>query len=79
MGKLVAIRGGDINRGETLGIDKEVVSLTRKYRARALFTPTTNGDSLEYRQGFQGGYGQELGCVLDVPYLLGVSPTKEEL
>ena len=79
MGKLVAIGGGEMALGETLAIDKEIVSLTGKDRPRALFIPTASSDSREYWQGFQCVYGQELGCVTDVLYLLGVSPTKGEL
>ena len=79
MGKLVAIGGGDMTGGETLAIDQDVVSLTGKDRPRALFIPTASSDSREYWQGFQGVYGQELGCVTDVLYLLGVSPTQGEL
>ena len=79
MGKIVAIGGGDMAEGETLAIDKEVVSLTGKSRPRALFIPTASNDSSEYWKGFQGVYGQELGCVTDVLYLLDVSPTKAEL
>ena len=79
MGKLVAIGGGEIAGGETLAIDKEIVSLTGKNRPRALFIPTASSDSREYWQVFQNVYGKELGCETDVLYLLGVSPTKREL
>ena len=79
MCKLVAIGGGEIVRGETLAIDKEIVSLTGKNRPRALFIPTASSDSREYWQVFQNVYGTELGCETDVLYLLGVSPTKREL
>ena len=64
---------------ETLAIDREIVSLTGKDRPNALFIPTASGDSPEYWQSFQEVYGQELGCETDVLYLLGVSPTTEEL
>ena len=79
MGKLVAIGGGEMAERETLAIDKEIVSLTGKDRPNALFIPTASGDSPEYWQSFQEVYGQELGCETDVLYLLGVSPTTEEL
>ena len=79
MGKLVAIGGGEMAVGETLAIDKEIVSLTGKDRPMALFIPTASSDSREYWQGFQGVYGQELGCVTDVLYLLGANPAKGEL
>ena len=64
---------------ETLAIDKEIVSLTGKDYPSALFIPTASGDSPEYWQSFQELYGQELGCKTDVLYVLGVSPTTEEL
>ena len=76
MGKLVAIGGGDMAKGDTLAIDKEVVSLTGKDRPKALFLPTASGDSKERSQVFQDVYGTELGCDVDVLYLLNVSPPK---
>ena len=79
MGKLVAIGGGEMAERETLAIDREIVSLTGKDRPNALFIPTASGDSPEYWQSFREVYGQELGCETDVLYLLGVSPTTEEL
>lgn len=79
MGKLVAIGGGSIAERETLAIDREIVSLTGKDHPSALFIPTASGDSPEYWQSFQELYGQELGCKTDVLYVLGVSPTTEEL
>ena len=79
MGRIVAIGGGEMAERETLAIDREIVSLTGKDRPIALFIPTASGDSQEYWQSFQEVYGQELGCETDVFYLLGVSPTIEEL
>ena len=79
MGKLVAIGGGEIATGETLAIDKEIVSLTGKDRPKALFVPTASGDSRDYWHVFQDVYGTELGCEADVLYLLGVRPSKGEL
>ena len=60
-------------------IDKDIVSLIAKDHPSALFIPTASGDSPEYWQSFQEVYGQELGCETGVLYLLGVSPTAEEL
>ena len=79
MGKLVAIGGGHIATGETLSIDKEIISLTGVDRPRALFVPTASSDSKEYWQVFQAVYGKRLGCYTDVLYLLGVNPTRKEL
>ena len=79
MGKIVAIGGGELGEGETLAIDKEIISLTGKNRPRALFIPTASSDSRGYWQTFQDVYGSELGCDTDVLYLLGVSSAKWEL
>ena len=79
MGRLVAIGGGNMAGGETLAIDREIISLSGKDRPRALFIPTASSDSRENWQAFQGVYGQELGCETDVLYLLGVNPARGEL
>ena len=79
MTKLVAIGGGKMAEGETLAIDSQVVALTGKTNPRALFIPTASSDSREYWHGFQCTYAGELGCETDVLYLLGVTPTKDEL
>ena len=79
MTKLVAIGGGKMAEGETLAIDSQVVALTGKINSRALFIPTASSDSQEYWQGFQRTYAGELGCETDVLYLLGVTPTRDEL
>ena len=79
MSRLVAIGGGDMAGGDTLAIDKAVVSLTGKSHPTALFIPTASSDSREYWKAFQGVYGRVLGCETDVLYLLAVSPTKSEL
>ena len=79
MGKIVAIGGGEIATGATLSIDKEIISLTGVDRPRALFIPTASSDSEAYWEVFRAVYGRRLGCYTDVLYLLGVSPTEEEL
>ena len=53
MGKIVAIGGGEIGEGETLAIDKEIVSLTGKDHPRALFIPTASSDSRGYGKRFK--------------------------
>ena len=79
MGKIVAIGGGEMAERETLVIDQEIVTLTGKSGPKALFIPTASRDSPNYWRSFQEVYGQELGCETDVLFLLGMSPTKEEL
>ncbi len=75
----MAIGGGKMAEGDTLAIDRRVVALTGKSGPRALFIPTASSDSREYWRGFQRTYGDALGCETDVLYLLGVTPSREEL
>ena len=79
MGKIVAIGGGEIATGETRSIDRAIIALTGVDRPRALFVPTASSDSEGYWQVFRAVYGKRLGCRTDVLYLLGVSPTEQEL
>ena len=48
MGRIVAIGGGEIKDGETLNIDKFIVSLSGKERPSLLFIPTASHDAEEY-------------------------------
>lgn len=79
MGKIVAIGGGEIKRGQTLSIDREIVALTGRRRPRALFVPTASGDASAYWETFQRVYGQKLGCQCDVLFLLSERPSARAL
>ena len=48
MGRIVAIGGGEIKDGETLNIDKFIVSLSGKERPLLLFIPTASHDAEGY-------------------------------
>ena len=63
---IIAIGGGDIRSGETLLIDKELVSLTRLENPRLLFIPTASDDSPEYFDSIKAVYGDQLGCSVSV-------------
>jgi len=79
VGKIVAVGGGDMREGDTLPIDREVITLTGRARPKALFIPTASYDSVEYWEGFQRIYGGELGCETAVLYLLNLAPSRAEL
>ena len=61
MGRIVAIGGGEIKDGETLNIDKFIVSLSGKERPSLLFIPTASHDAEGYIETVKKVYG-ELGC-----------------
>ena len=57
MGRIVAIGGGDLRAGETLPIDRYIVSLARSESPRLLFIPTASHDSAGYIELVQKVYG----------------------
>ena len=61
MGRIVAIGGGEIRDGETLNIDKFIVSLSGKEKPSLLFIPTASNDSEGYIETVKKVY-KELGC-----------------
>lgn len=70
MGRIVAIGGGDLSAGETLPIDRYIVSLARSESPRLLFIPTASHDSAGYIERFRAAY-TPLGCVVDTLCLYG--------
>ena len=79
MGVIVGIGGGRMTDLETLTIDKEIVSFTGLESPNALYIPTASYDSPEKWDEFRGIYGDKLGCNTDVLYLLGETPSYDEL
>lgn len=78
MGKIVAIGGGVLRDGETDSIDKFILELSGKDNPNVLFIPTASYDSPEYTEIFKEVFG-ELGCSVDVLFLLGRNPSDDEL
>ena len=78
MGKIVAIGGGDIRKGFTLAIDKEIVRLSGKLRPRFLFLPTASLDSKSYWD-FVNAYFTKLGCRTDALFLIKERPPQHEI
>ncbi len=74
MQKIVAIGGGELGSHETLAIDREIVRLSERRPAHALFIPTASSDSVEYWDEFRGIYAETLGCSCDVLWLLRDRP-----
>ena len=79
MGTIVAIGGGEIRLGETLAIDREIVSLAHKEKPLALFLPTASGEAEGYIDTFCQVYGEKLGCQAEVLLLLSGDATQEEI
>ena len=83
MGRIVAIGGGEIGRlgypVETTKIDKEIISLTGKNKPKLLFIPTASLDSESYYDVVKKHFGNKLGCIIDVLYLLREKTNYEKI
>jgi len=79
MGKIVVIGGGELEAGETLLLDRQVVKMTDKKKPNALFIPTASEEAEGYIMAFEKIYGSTLGCTTDTLYCLGTRPNKSEL
>ena len=64
MKAIVAIGGGDFKLGETIKIDKYIVSLANKKNPKLLFIPTASNDSIEYCDQIKDYFGH-FGCTVD--------------
>lgn len=71
MGKIVAIGGGEIDKNETLTLDKEIIKLSGKKHPRVLFIPTASRDAQVYIDNFTNLYANKLGCAVDTLRLIG--------
>lgn len=78
-GKIVVIGGGNLNKSETLKIDRRIVELTGNKHPRALFIPTASGESQAYVDAFNNIYGKKLGCKTDTLYCLKRRPSTTSL
>jgi len=76
--KIVAIGGGLIRKGQTLGIDREIVRLAAKKNPKLLFIPTASYDHQGYWQIAQKYFGS-LKCQTDVLFLLKKPPKLQEI
>lgn len=77
--KIVAIGGGEITKGETLTIDKEIISLSKKQHPKVLFIPTASSDDETYCKDFSEYYGEKLGCKVSFLYLCSGNLSKKEI
>jgi dipeptidase E len=77
--KIVTIGGGDMRRGETAAIDREIVRLSGKNSPRLLFIPTASSDSEGYCRAVQKNFGGKLRCRVDLLLLLSERPSKSEI
>lgn len=70
MGRIVAIGGGDLRCGETLPIDRYIVSLARNKNPNLLFIPTASHDFPGYIESVRTVYSS-LGCSFESLCLYG--------
>lgn len=77
--KIVAIGGGEITKGETLTIDKEIISLSKKQHPKVLFIPTASSDDEAYCKDFSQYYGDKLGCKVSLLHLYSGNLSKSEI
>ena len=78
MAKIIAIGGGEVREKSTLQIDKEIISFSGKKNPKLLFIPTASSDAKGYFFGINE-YFSNLGCSVDVLYLIREKPTKKEI
>ncbi|MBU3810687.1 MAG: peptidase E [Candidatus Niameybacter stercoravium] len=70
MGRIIAIGGGELSKGETYAIDKAIVNLSGKLHPKTLFIPTASFEPAGYCKRFQELYQTQLGAQVEVLYLL---------
>lgn len=79
MKRIFAIGGGEIRNRDTLTIDRELIAASGKKNPKILFIPTASIDAEEYVESVRSYFGNELGCTVDVLYLLGTDLSFEEI
>ncbi len=76
---IVAISGGEMRKGETLDIDKEIISLSKRQHPKVLFIPTASSDDETYCKDFTQYYGEKLGCHVSILRLCSGNLSKKEI
>jgi dipeptidase E len=75
---IIAIGGGSISTGQTIKIDKFIVSLANKENPKLLFIPTASNDAMGYIDTIKEVYGN-LGCIVDSLCLITKNYQDEEI
>ncbi|MDA3733718.1 Type 1 glutamine amidotransferase-like domain-containing protein [Niameybacter massiliensis] len=70
MGKIVAIGGGELSKGETYKIDQFIIEFANQDKPKTLFVPTASYEPEGYCERFKELYQNQLGAVVEVLYLL---------
>ena len=79
MGRIIAIGGGELRSGDTLGIDKVIVEAANLDKPKLLFIPTASDDAQAYIDGVEAAFGQRLGCEVKALRLIESPPPKDEI
>lgn len=75
---IIAIGGGELSTGQTLKIDKFIVSAAQKSNPKLLFIPTASLDSLGYIESVKKTY-EGLGCRVEALCLVTSEYRKNEI
>ena len=78
MGKIVAIGGGEMSKGETYSLDQYIVALAEKSNPKVLFIPTASEDAEGYIEGIKKYFGG-LGCQVECLCLVTGTYTDEAI
>jgi dipeptidase E len=78
-GAIIAIGGGEIRRGGTPAIDREIVRLARKKKPKLLFIPTASSDAPLYCKRIQQHFGDLLKCKVESLLLLKNPPSRQRI
>jgi len=78
MGKIIAIGGGELRKGETEAIDKYIVNLAGNENPKLLFIPTASYDAQGYIELVENKF-RELGCYVDSLCLITKSYNEEQI
>jgi dipeptidase E len=85
MKTIVAIGGYEYENEKThefdtpLAIDRDIVDLAGKKKAKVLFIPTASSDSVGYVEAWLKNYRDKLGCSTEVLRLISEKPTLKEI
>lgn len=76
MGKIVAIGGGELSKGETYVLDQYIVELSGKNNPKLLFIPTASDDASGYITRIKD-YFERFGCSVEALCLISHKYTDE--
>lgn len=77
MGRIIAIGGGEISKGETAVFDDLIVAMAKRERPNFLFVPTASRDAGGYINTMKREYKTKRGCAFSTLLFYLDNPTDE--